>query len=680
MDRGEPEAVSAEPASAPAPTPVPATPAAAGAGPALGHLGAAVGAESLARLDPGTRAHAVQRLQGRHGNQAVARLVGRQAAAPSAPPAGDAPGGKKAAEGLIVADDADVVEQHQMKRGPFLSEMRNAVKAAAESALSGSGWAPLLRGRAMQELESRMQSYAGLDAAGLEAAIKREVPEAAGASSAAALIAPVAQAVKAEVAEALPQEEPPAAELAGSLLGAVKGLLFKRRRGGSADADDPLSVRARLGAGEALPGGVAARMSSVLGDGFGDVRIHTDPGAARMADSLDARAFTVGSHVAFGDSEYRPGTVTGDALIAHELAHVVQQRSGSAEVAAAHAGVGDAALEADADAVAGDAVAALHAGAPATPSLARLRSGLRLQRCGSKGPKTEKPKNAPEPGTTITGTMNQANSGAAPNSKGVYYWPQFREMCEGKKIPFTWDDTKYRYGWAETELLQKQGKAFTWNLTGKSASAALRAFLGGWTVADCASVASAAYYNAILAQVGDERFDEYFKAGGDNALVIGQYPDELPLRRFLDAPDPRFDGIQEGDWYFFANHPKYKHRHPAGLWQGENAVYLGNDEWAGFGAKHTRKAMEEKIVEEYNGERDSDDNARLSGPDLPFGLKRLPDGSLPRELRMIGEQGPDGDGTIPPEIDLPKLRAAGGGLQGEGWRVNKQTVNRAFPK
>ena len=55
------------------------------------------------------------------------------------------------------------------------------------------------------------------------------------------------------------------------------------------------------------------------------VRLHDDPAAARLTRSLGARALAVGEHVAFGPNEYEPGTPVGDALIAHELAHVVQQ-------------------------------------------------------------------------------------------------------------------------------------------------------------------------------------------------------------------------------------------------------------------------------------------------------------------------------------------------------------------
>jgi len=61
---------------------------------------------------------------------------------------------------------------------------------------------------------------------------------------------------------------------------------------------------------------------------FSGVRVHTGPLAHRLATGLHARALTAGSNVYFGAGAFRPGTAGGDRLLAHELAHVVQQRYG----------------------------------------------------------------------------------------------------------------------------------------------------------------------------------------------------------------------------------------------------------------------------------------------------------------------------------------------------------------
>ncbi|MEA2718379.1 MAG: hypothetical protein QOJ39_243 [Candidatus Eremiobacteraeota bacterium] len=62
-----------------------------------------------------------------------------------------------------------------------------------------------------------------------------------------------------------------------------------------------------------------------FGFSFEGVRVHTGSSAAAAARSLDARAYTVGTNVVFGDSQYAPHTSDGLRLIAHELTHVVQQ-------------------------------------------------------------------------------------------------------------------------------------------------------------------------------------------------------------------------------------------------------------------------------------------------------------------------------------------------------------------
>jgi hypothetical protein len=62
-----------------------------------------------------------------------------------------------------------------------------------------------------------------------------------------------------------------------------------------------------------------------FGHDFSRVRIHDDKAAQTSAASIDAQAYTVGHHVAFGTGRFAPQTPTGRALLAHELAHVVQQ-------------------------------------------------------------------------------------------------------------------------------------------------------------------------------------------------------------------------------------------------------------------------------------------------------------------------------------------------------------------
>ena len=98
-------------------------------------------------------------------------------------------------------------------------------------------------------------------------------------------------------------------------------------------------------------------MEARFGHDFSQVRVHADSGAAASARSVDALAYTVGSDVVFGEGRYEPATPTGSWLLAHELAHTVQQRGATTEAAPVAPG---SALETSAR-DAGRAAAAGHA-------------------------------------------------------------------------------------------------------------------------------------------------------------------------------------------------------------------------------------------------------------------------------------------------------------------------------
>ena len=87
----------------------------------------------------------------------------------------------------------------------------------------------------------------------------------------------------------------------------------------------------RLGVGEPL--GIDARgfFEQRLRVNLSRVQLHANPGAAREAEKLSAKAFTIGNHIAFAAGEFQPNTPEGQELIAHELAHVAQQQGGAGE-------------------------------------------------------------------------------------------------------------------------------------------------------------------------------------------------------------------------------------------------------------------------------------------------------------------------------------------------------------
>ncbi len=79
------------------------------------------------------------------------------------------------------------------------------------------------------------------------------------------------------------------------------------------------------GGGETLDPGVRRIMEPRLGFDLGDLRVHRGRAAAVATTALNARAFIVGGDIAFGPGEFRPDTVSGQRLLAHELTHLAQQ-------------------------------------------------------------------------------------------------------------------------------------------------------------------------------------------------------------------------------------------------------------------------------------------------------------------------------------------------------------------
>ena len=121
---------------------------------------------------------------------------------------------------------------------------------------------------------------------------------------------------------------------------------------GTVHGDVQSTINTTRGAGTSLDAGVADRLGASLGD-VSDVRVHTDDTADQLNRSVSARAFATGTDVYFAKGEYNPGSGSGDKLIAHELAHVVQQRGASTSGPLTVSQPGDA-IEQEADAVADD--------------------------------------------------------------------------------------------------------------------------------------------------------------------------------------------------------------------------------------------------------------------------------------------------------------------------------------
>ncbi len=91
-------------------------------------------------------------------------------------------------------------------------------------------------------------------------------------------------------------------------------------------------LQTTLTGGAPLPPTTRQRMETSFGQSFSGVRIHTGGAAEAATTRFAAEALTAGQHVAFAPGRYRPGTPSGDRLLAHELAHVVQQRGSGGRI------------------------------------------------------------------------------------------------------------------------------------------------------------------------------------------------------------------------------------------------------------------------------------------------------------------------------------------------------------
>jgi hypothetical protein len=134
----------------------------------------------------------------------------------------------------------------------------------------------------------------------------------------------------------------------GAMIGRVgEGILPD----GTAHPDVEAMIARTRGAGSPLAPGSRESASAELGDSLDDVRVHHDDTADALARSVSARAFTTGADVYFARGEYQPGASSGDELLTHELAHVVQQRGAPTTGPLTVSMPGDA-LETEAEAIA----------------------------------------------------------------------------------------------------------------------------------------------------------------------------------------------------------------------------------------------------------------------------------------------------------------------------------------
>lgn len=106
---------------------------------------------------------------------------------------------------------------------------------------------------------------------------------------------------------------------------AAAGLQAKREGAGMSSLSEGISGGLPVYGGQPIPVAIRSRMESHIGHDFSGVRVHDGSEAHEFARRAGARAMTADTNIYFGAGWYRPDTVWGRGLLAHELTHVVQQ-------------------------------------------------------------------------------------------------------------------------------------------------------------------------------------------------------------------------------------------------------------------------------------------------------------------------------------------------------------------
>lgn len=306
-----------------------------------------------------------------------------------------------------MADEGPETGSGRIRKTDFLTALESEVTAHAEAELARADrtigdcpWIPYWFGY-----------YRSRDTEQVLRAVVKYSPEAARAPTPGAAIAAVARRVAESVRRSLavgrpvgvpsdmpagafdpeaPVQPPAGAPVRDPILGESTGPQSEAHR-----------TELGLGAGRPLDGRSRARMESVFRTDLSDVRVHADAAGHTAAGRLGTRAFAVGTDVAFAPGQHAPATAVGEALLAHELAHVLQQRDalraperGALRRDGSPGPSATQAIEADADRSAVGAVARLWGGSPervlgTKDTGPALSAGLQVSRCGREAPEIE---------------------------------------------------------------------------------------------------------------------------------------------------------------------------------------------------------------------------------------------------------------------------------------------------
>src|SRR6218665_995845 len=221
---------------------------------------------------------------------------------------------------------------------------------------------------------------------------------------------------------------------------------------------------------------------------------------------------------------------------------------------------------------------------------------------------------AEQMGGDVKSGVDYVNKSFAYN-EGVWYAFDYYDNTK-------WEDdfknkwkNEWWYGHTDSNKWTKPAYAMTFTVKDKEkASEAIQEWLKGLTIAECYSTSVAIEMDAIRKQIGDQKFDEQYSSfygpPAKSLLVISNNPDQntqwrdvTTFTRINDESE-----LMPGDWGYIYNHPKYLLKHPAGVFQGENSIYMGDGEWSGFGMNpQSLDQMLDAMASSYNQARTARD-------------------------------------------------------------------------
>jgi uncharacterized protein DUF4157 len=323
-------------------------------------------------------------------------------------------------QGHFIVDDAAIPSDGQMRKSDFLQRVTQQICEVVDSALQGTPFSS----NNCPYIQAAFARYQNSSPAQIEQKIKQYEPAASSAQNAEDLIQQVKtyvgilasrwaqtrdlSSVPQDILAQIPDSLKAASGIAnavsdfsqsvssgiGSIVSGAGSIFFKANDGGAQATQSPASVMQSLGKGNSIDGSTRSKMENAFGANFSDVEIHTDSNAANLSKNMNARAFAIGNHIAFGSGEHNPGTLVGDALMAHELAHTIQQSRGKVDSMQMKGSADYSALEEDADISAMGAMISIQRNKKGTllkmdkKANPKMKSGLSITSCKKNVPHT----------------------------------------------------------------------------------------------------------------------------------------------------------------------------------------------------------------------------------------------------------------------------------------------------